>query len=178
LDQLKPIDTATMRVLLDSISDQMTKLSGSKTFEKQIHDKWFGYNPATKNDIRKAEDRLKVNLPHDYVEFLLISNGFRAFNSVEPTFLSIDRIDYLRNVDPELIKIWKQTGNDDVGEILEKSIIVAGIGEEQSFLLIPPDPQNKNWRYWKFAAWIPGAETYDNLKHYFSEVLDFMKSEK
>ena len=77
-----------------------------------------------------------------------------------------------------MIKIWKLTGNVETGELLKGSIVIAGIGEEQFFLLLPPDLQNTSWRYWKFASWIPGENPYTNMNHYFSEVLKFMKNEE
>ncbi len=168
-------DNFKMREILDSISIQMLRIKDYYYSEKQIASKWIGTNPATIEEIKKTEDRLNINLPQDYRDFILTSNGFHAFSTVHPTFHPIDKIDYLKNIDPELIAIWKQ-GMDDVGRILEKSIIIAGIKEEQSFLLIPPDLENDKWRYWEFASWIPGEVTYDNLTQYFKETLDFLKN--
>jgi cell wall assembly regulator SMI1 len=142
--------------------------------KSKVDSKWLGNDPATFKDINEAEKKLKVALPSDYKDFVLISNGFHAFNDVEPTFHSLDKIDYLYNIDPELIKIWIYTGNSDIAKILDRSIVIAGIQEEQMFLIIPPDTGMKNWRYWKFAAWIPGEEPYNDLMQYFKRVLDFM----
>ncbi|WP_120275255.1 SMI1/KNR4 family protein [Mangrovibacterium diazotrophicum] len=166
-----------MKMTLNSIAEQMLRLAEFEYSESQIKLKWFGNEPATLNIIEENEKRLEIKLPEDYKDFLLIANGFHAFNTVEPTFHPVNKIDYLKNIDPELIKIWKQTGNVEIGEILEQSIIIAGIGEEQLFLIIPPDSKNTNWRYWKFASWIPGEEPYNDLNQYFNEVLDFMKNE-
>ena len=126
--------------------------------------------------MKLTEERLKIHLPQDYKDFMKIANGFHAFSNVEPTFHPLDRIDYLIKIDPELISIWKDHGNRDVGEVLENSIIIAGISEEQYFLIIPPDSNNKTWRYWKFASWIPGQEPYKDMIEYFNAVLNFMKN--
>ena len=164
-----------MKTILESISKEMIRLAEFEYTEAQLQSEWFGNQPATLNLIEEAESKLHVTLPEDYKEFLLISDGFYAFNDVEPTFHTVETIDYLRNVDAELIQIWKEDGNEEVAAVLEQSIIVAGIDEEQSFLLIPPSENNQNWNYWKFASWIPGEELFDSLKHYFEDALDFMK---
>jgi cell wall assembly regulator SMI1 len=173
--KLKKNDMKDMEITLKSISEQMLRLADFEYLEDQVKSKWFGNEPASINKIEENEKRLEIELPEDYKNFLLIANGFHAFNTVEPTFHSVNKIDYLKNIDPELINIWNQTGNVEVGEILERAVIIAGNGEEQLFLLIPPDSKNTNWRYWKFASWIPGEEPYDDLEKYFNEVLDFMK---
>lgn len=112
-----------------------------------------------------------------FQEFLLISNEFAAPNDIEPTFLPIERVDYLKNIDNELIEIWTKDGIPTIGEELEKSIIIGGINEEQYFLIIPPNSKNLKWRYWKFASWIPGEEEYKSLYNYFEEVSDFLNQQ-
>ena len=170
-------NNTAMREILDSISVQMIKLKDLDYTETQIKSKWFGNIPATIDDIKKTEDRLKIILPQDYKDFLLTTNGFHAFSQIDPGFCSIDKVDFLKNIDPDLIRIWNQHGNVEIGKLLEKSIIIAGINEEQSFLIIPPDSDNDKCLYWKFAAWIPGEERFDDLMHYFSDALNFLKNE-
>ncbi|MBS2099618.1 SMI1/KNR4 family protein [Carboxylicivirga linearis] len=174
LEDYVPKDSSFYKTNLTSISKQMIRLAEYDFTENQVQSIWIGNRGATPEEIKKTEDRLRINLPNDYRDFILTSNGFQKINEVEPTFFSIGEIDYLKNVDTNLIEIWKAFGTYDIGKTLEKSIIIGGIMEEQSFLLIPPDNQYKNWRYWKFAAWIPGEEPYENLKEYFSKVLEFM----
>jgi len=166
-----------MREILESISNLMIELDDSDYSDDQIKSKWLGNKPATTEDIKGTEERLKIDLPQDYKDFLMISNGFHAFSPEEPTFLPFDRIDYLKNIDPDLIKIWFETGNEATAEALEKSIIVAGVTEDQSFLIIPPENESDNWSYWKFASWIPGEEPYDNFFHYLNDVQEFLNDE-
>jgi hypothetical protein len=42
--------------------------------------KWFGYPGATEEQILELENRLGVQLPPDYREFLKVSNGWRAYD--------------------------------------------------------------------------------------------------
>ncbi|WP_143756529.1 SMI1/KNR4 family protein [Chryseobacterium sp. RU37D] len=44
-------------------------------------------------------------MPEDYKDFLKITNGFSAPNTVEPTFMRVEDIDLLKNIDPELVEI-------------------------------------------------------------------------
>lgn len=147
---------------------------GDFTFtEEQTKNNWIGNSPAFIEDITQVEKLLNIILPDDYKDFLKVSNGFHASNSVEPTFISVDKIDYLKNIDPELINIWIETGNTEIEIELKNSIVIGGINEEQYFLLIQPTEKNTKWRYWKFASWIPGEEEYIDLINYWNHVISF-----
>ena len=178
LEDYIPIDTSFYKTNLTSISEQMIRLAEYDFTENQVQSKWIGNKGATIEEIKNTEERLRINLPNDYRDFILTTNGFQKINEIEPTFLQIEEVDYLKNVDANLIEIWKAFGTYEIGKTLEKSIIIGGIMEEQSFLLIPPDTVNKKWRYWKFAAWIPGEEPFKNLKDYFGRVLVFMNEQE
>ena len=152
-----------MQEILKSISLKMIEIGEYKYSNAQIKSKWLGNKPASIEEIISTEKRIKVSLPQDYREFMMISNGFRQFNNVEPTFHPLNEIDFLKKINPELIKIWKETGNVEIGEILESSILIGGKNEEQLFLIIPPDSKKASWRFWKFAAWMSGEEPHENL---------------
>ncbi|WP_312077038.1 SMI1/KNR4 family protein [Chryseobacterium sp.] len=138
--------------------------------KSQIQNQWIGFEPAKTETIKEAEKKLKIILPEDYKKFIQITNGFSAPNSVEPAFMKIEEIDYLKNIDKSgIIEAYHMPE-------LENSILVAGKDEEQYFLLIPPKDENSKWKYWKFANWIPGAEEYENFEVYFSDVLEFCKN--
>mgnify|MGYP000498278866 CR=1 FL=1 len=102
-----------------------------------------------------------------------ITNGFSQSTITEPEFYSINKIDWLKNIDHELINIWKENGPEEIGEQLERAIIVADSNKEQQFLLISPT-RNKEWKFWKFGNWIPGEEEYESLEVYFEETLEFL----
>jgi cell wall assembly regulator SMI1 len=165
-----------MKEQLKEISKTSIILANFEFPETLVLQKWLGYEPAADDQIADAENRLALSLPEDYKEFLKLCNGFHAPNNLEPTFLSIEKIDYLERLDPELSKIWTETGNIEIGEELRRSIMIAGLCEEQYFLLLPPK-DNLGWRYWKFASWIPGEQEYDDLSSYWSDVLEFNKEQ-
>lgn len=166
-----------MLKILQEISRKTLLLNEGSFTEEQRQTQWLGYPPATRDAISAAELRLGVTFPEDYVEFLLVSNGFsQTVESVNCSFLPVEEIDYLKVLDEDLIEIWEEYGVPEVAKELERSILIGGLGELQNFLLIPP-ADSLGWQYWKFASWIPGEEPHDSLKAYWNSELDFLKSQ-
>lgn len=165
-----------MKELLKEISALAIKLNRATLTDKQNELGWLGNNPASLEEIKLAESRLGIGLPYDYTSFLLLTNGFFTPNdSTEPTFETVSKIDYLKNIDTYLLEIWNEGILMDIGEQLNKAIVIGGLNDEQYFFLIPPDVANSAWQYWKFANWIPGEQRFERLETYFASVLDFMK---
>ncbi|WPU93415.1 SMI1/KNR4 family protein [Mucilaginibacter sabulilitoris] len=164
-----------MEFLLKQISQLAIKLGDVTFTDEQIKSDWLGNAPASATEIKLAEDRLGVELPQDYKDFLLVTNGFSAPNDIEPTFEHVSNIDFLKNIDSDLINIWSEVELVEIGKELAKSIVIAGINEEQYFLLIPPDSAGEKWKYWKFASWHPGEHPYRNLESYFRSVSHFIR---
>ncbi|MDF4202470.1 SMI1/KNR4 family protein [Maribacter sp. SA7] len=163
--------------LLKQISEKAIELADFEFTQEQTKNKWIGSKPASETEIYLTEKRLGIEFPSDFKKFLSISNGFSAPNDIEPTFESIDKIDYFKNIDGFLIEAYSNDKIEYIGKQLAKSIVVGGINEEQYFLLIPPDTQSGEWTYWKFANWFPGEEDHQNLKAYFRGVLDTLYEE-
>lgn len=166
-----------MDSLLKQISEKAIELADFEFTQEQTENKWIGTKPASETEIKLAEERLGLEFPVDYKEFLSITNGFSAPNDIEPTFEPIDKIDYLKNIDSFIIEAYSIDGIENIGKELEKSIIVGGINEEQYFLLIPSDLPTGKWKYWKFANWHPGEEEHENLESYFKNALEFINEE-
>lgn len=161
------------KILTDLFQKSLTTKDNNYFTPEQIKNNWIGNPPATKKEIEETELRLGIELPIDYKEFLLIANGYPTYNdAVEPSFEKITQIQYLKDFYPDIIDIWRDTGNEDISKELAKSIIIAGKQEEQWFLLIPPTDKNDNWKYWKFASWIPGEIEYKNLTEYFLDTIN------
>lgn len=169
-----------MKKLLSDISIHFIQLGESEfATDFQKENKWLGFDPASEEEIEAAEKRLNISFPEDYKNFLRITNGFTAPNIVETSFAKIEDVDYLEKLDPELIQIWgSNKGLEDDTYLLQKSILVAGIHEEQYFLLVPPNEKIDKWRYLKFAAWYPGIDEQTDLETYFNDVLQFIEENK
>lgn len=159
-----------MNKLLVEISKKAIKYENLNFTKIQIENNWLGNFPATEKQIAEKEAKLGLKLPEDYKAFLKITNGFSAPNNIEPSFESIEKIDFLKNIDNFTIECY------DLPE-LENAIIVAGISEEQYFLLLPPKSVNEKWKYWKFANWYPGEHPFENLNNYFEDVLKFIEDQ-
>ncbi|OSY89332.1 cell wall assembly protein [Tenacibaculum holothuriorum] len=166
-----------MKRLFKQLSESAIRLGDIVYAQEQINKGWIGNKPASNKEIKKLEESLALELPEDYKELIRLTNGFTAPNAIEPNFLSIEKVDYLRNIDQELIKAYRIEGLEQVGKLLEESILIGGLYEEQHFLLIPPNKTIAKWRYWKFANWIPGEEPYENLRHYFKTIIRFNQDE-
>ncbi len=82
-----------MKNLLYQISELALKLKDIEFSKRQVDNQWLGEEATSEFGISEVENRLKVQFPSDYKEFLLISNGFAAPNDIEPTFLPIESVD-------------------------------------------------------------------------------------
>lgn len=165
-----------MKTILHQISKLAIQLNKTTFTDEQIKSNWLGTTAASNAAILAAESRLGIELPKDYKRFLSITNGFfTPSDATEPTFEMIDKINYLKYVDAFLLEVWNKGILANVGEQLNRAIVIGGLNDEQYFLLIPPKGANSKWQYWKFANWIPGEEPYLNLESYFTSVLEHMK---
>ncbi|HEX8017190.1 MAG TPA: SMI1/KNR4 family protein [Flavobacterium sp.] len=160
-----------MKKLLTTISEKAIKNEDFNFTSEQIENNWLGTIPATEKQISNTENRLGIKLPKDYIEFIKITNGFSAPNDIEPSFENISNIDFLKNIEPFAIEAYSHLPE------LKNAILIAGIEEEQYFLLILPESENEEWKYWKFANWYPGEHPFGNLKEYFEDVLEFIVKE-
>ena len=167
---VKKYDTLDFVELMHELSFRAIEMDDYEFVQKP--EGWIGFDPCTDTDIALAEKRLNIEFPFDYVHFLKITNGFPAVNSIEPSFLPINQIDYTKNIDPSILEFGNSLP-EEISDKYERSIFIGGIDEEQAFLLIPPKKSKDMWEYWKFAYWIPGEERYNSLRDYFEFSAEF-----
>ncbi|MFL5752629.1 MAG: SMI1/KNR4 family protein [Bacteroidia bacterium] len=163
---------------LKEISKKAILLNDFDFSKDQLKTEWLGSAAATEAEILSTEKRLKIKLPNDYIEFIKYSNGFPQTSSISCSFLPIGKIEYLRILDEDLVKLY--TSSDilkEIGEALASSILVGGLNEEQQFLLIPPKTSSGKWSYWKFANWDPVETRFSSLLEYFASDLSFLINE-
>lgn len=172
-----------MQKLLKEISKRAILLNDITFSKEQIDTEWLGNPSATEEDIEIAEQRLNVKLPSDYIDFLKICNGFQASTFVFSTFLPVNEIGYLKDLDEDTVETWCEIDEFDDNNLnemktnLARSILIGGLNEEQYALLIPPKRIGDKWGYWIFASWIPGEEVLDNFVDYFNGQLNVLQSE-
>ena len=105
-----------MKKTLSILFEKSIELGDEEYTKEQLSMKWIGNPPATFEEIKLTENRLGIELPSDYKEILLISNGFpTSTNALEPSFQKVNEIDYYRNFEWNCIDIWKN--NDELKEI-------------------------------------------------------------
>jgi SMI1 / KNR4 family (SUKH-1) len=155
--------------ILERISEAIYNKSESN--DKNNSKKWLGNSPATLQQIKAAELRLNTHLPKEYIQFLKASNGFDAFELM-PELLPINKIDWLKNCDPELVEIWcdEMQEFDEFTSSLRSSLLIGGLNDEQQVLLIP-SKSKKDWECWFFASWIPGEQSYRNFRYFMENQL-------
>lgn len=142
---------------------------------------WLGFDPATEEEIEKAEQRLGTILPPSYKEFLLTSNGFKQLSCFVWDILPVGRIEWLRTFEPHLIEIYsydhlaisdadyfvygeKQRSEFMRNEYLIDTLAVSGWGDASLILLNPHVKFGKEWEAWVFANWLPGANRYRSFE--------------
>ncbi len=165
--------------LLKHISVRAIKKTDFEYEENNISKNWLGFSPAKKDHIAEAETRMNVKLPKEYKDFLAVTNGFYPF-SFTPTLLPVEKIDWLKNLDSQLVKIWSESMKEvdkDFVKSFSNSILIGGHQEEQQLLLIP-STKSKNWECWFFANWIPGETRYANFRYYMENQLQELETEE
>ncbi len=83
---------------------------------QQIKNNWIGNLPATEKKLKKLNQDLELNYEPIIKNFLKIANGYPTYNdAVElSSFEKINQIEYLKNFDPDMIKIWSQKQTEDI----------------------------------------------------------------
>ncbi len=169
----------TWKELLNELSKYAVKSKYFETIDGLNSERLINL-PTNIETIKKHESRLNVSLPQDYKRFLLTSNGLKSYSSTCPTLIPINKIDFLKNIEPELVEIFFEVYNEhnsDQAKSFENSILIGGLKEEQKLLLIP-DKYFKNWKCWFFANWNPGETEYRSFRFYIESELLELKNEK
>lgn len=138
---------------------------------------WLGYAGASEEQIAAAEKRLGMQLPPDYASFLRATNGWRVLYQFIPGLWSVEKIDWLRTTDADLVGIWSAPDMKAI-DIYESKHIESTLrisdqeyGGTQILLLNPgvitPDGE---WEAWSMAHWHPGANTYPSFWELMQEL--------
>lgn len=160
-----------IHTLLKKISEIAVKYRTTSLTDDQKKNKWLGHLPSSMESIQNKEQHLCLSFPADYVEFLLITNGFTAPNAIAPYFEKVEDIGFLKDLEPELFQSLENK------EEMENSILIAGHRDEQFFFLAPPSSEFNKWRYFMYAKWQPVEVEFEDLQAYFQDSLEFMEEE-
>jgi hypothetical protein len=156
--------------LLNRISRMAIEQKTMEFSQEFLQSESLSRPPASKEEVKRLEHRLNLTLPEDYRKFLLTSNGFESFSSTGVTLASAEKVDYLTNVNEQLMDIWAESMDDINPEFCEKlksSIIIGGHEEEQQLLLVPL--KDNSWECWHFSSWMPGEVVYQGFRFYMED---------
>lgn len=142
-----------------------------------ISSKWLGNDPAPEENILATEEKIGIQLPADYREFLKASNGFSAHNYASPNLLTVQETDWLSVLDSDLVDYVEQIlewNKDKYAQLSKKCLLVSGIHEEEQVLLFPTS--DNGWECWSLV--LPGGceETwYPSFRYYMEHQLFFLE---
>jgi hypothetical protein len=146
---------------------------------------WLGYPPATEEQIGTLEQRIGIQLPPSYRQFLKISNGFRQPGVLVPRLFSIPDVEWYHVRNQDVIDDWHDVVQSTINDIFEEQPNDDEIAEEglwEWFLpytleisaqetngtacyLLNANRVNEDgeWQAFLFAHWIPGVAAYPSF---------------
>jgi len=145
----------------------------------------FTASGAGEERIAALESRLGLRLPKSYREFLAASDGlFGGFVMLLP----VEQVDWLRNLEPDMIKGWVDEENEATDEQyarygpdqdcifmrprhLRTALQISTSIDGDVLLLIPEVRFGDEWEAWFLGAKNPGAYRYRSFAELFDEVL-------
>ncbi|MGW3351175.1 SMI1/KNR4 family protein [Nonomuraea rubra] len=135
--------------------------------------------PATAAEVHKLEERLGVELPPSYRQFLLFANGWGSDDDC--CLLRVAEVGWLRDVDPPRAKIWSAPKPENSWSVPDElyfvygpeqdsihyrgeyvpDTLLAGYWSDGVALLNPHVRTSEGeWEAWHLAPWLPGANRY------------------
>ncbi|TQS25517.1 SMI1/KNR4 family protein [Microbispora sp. KK1-11] len=129
--------------------------------------------PADELEVIRLEERLGVNLPPSYRQFLLYSDGWGV---EEYSLWPVAEVGWLRDVAPSTVEAWsvstdevpddlyfvygKEQNNHAIRMEYLPDTLLVGLWDGDLLLnphVMTPDGE---WEAWLLAAWMPGAERH------------------
>lgn len=145
----------------------------------------FGSEGASEQVIQQAEQRLGVQLPASYREFLLATNGLNQPVCQMPAtggdYLRADQLEWFRVKNDDWIQAWSdlEDASDDEyfvygedqdsccfrKEYLNGALQISDNGDAGVYLLNPAvKDSDGEWEAWHLANWMPGASRYESFE--------------
>ncbi len=164
------------------LSDEQLQAQQSQEI---LDSRWLGFAGATNDEIQKVEDRLGIELPPSYRQFLHTSNGWRNSGKIISRIWSTNEIAWFRVRNQDWIdaytdpydklptipdKEYFKYGNEQDPvifrvEYLQTALEISDVGDSGIYLLNPKVVTKEGeWEAWFFATWLPGAVRYCSFK--------------
>lgn len=135
--------------------------------EAAREEQWFGFPPATNDQIVNAEQLLKISLPDDIRAFYRVTNGWMVCGHSVYDIRPIEKLCWLSDGSPDLWSICKVDGDppEDEGERewwyeqgvkVCRSLMLNTRGADSTLLFDPEaDVTTNELRFGTWAAWNP-----------------------
>lgn len=149
--------------------------------KSKIKNNWLGYNPTTDIEIEKKEKELNVELPESYKNFLKTSNGFKQISTFAGHLLPIEKIGFLKDLEPDLYEVYEleefDVSDEDYFNYTDSQVtvnfriefllsaIVISLNVDGTVVLLNPQIKfGKEWEAWVFSNSNPGPERFKSFK--------------
>ncbi|MGF7235069.1 MAG: SMI1/KNR4 family protein [Frankia sp.] len=152
-----PVTVPEWRSFLRSYSADYLRVATEREVAElddvQREKQWLGYEPATEEAVRAAEERLGVRLPPSYRNFLLASNGWRNIDVLLNDLLNVEEIGWFSALAPELYEIWSddEESDEESEDWLRQCVLLSGPADGDCWYLdasvIQPDGE------WTACEW-------------------------
>jgi hypothetical protein len=86
------------------------------------------YPPATEAEVRELEERLGMELPPSYRQFLLFANGWGSDDDC--CLLRIEEVGWLRDVDPSRAESWSEPKPENSWSVPDELYFVYGLEQD------------------------------------------------
>jgi hypothetical protein len=147
--------------------------------------RWLGFAGAATEEITAVENRLGIELPPSYRQFLQTSNGwrnsgkfiYRIWSTTEIVWFKDRHQDWIdayahpsKNLATISEKEYLVYGNkqDPITfrvEYLQTALEISDVGDAAIYLLNPQVVTKQGeWEAWFFANWLPGATRYRSFR--------------
>jgi len=181
-----------LRSLLTEISRLQieNKRNGAVLSSDKVTAGWLGEPGAAESEITAAEQRLGVELPPSYSDFLADSNGFseigpfiyRLYSAAEIDWFPVRNQDWIDayQMDPDISP--EEHLLDPMDSVRFRTSYLSSclqISEEGDSAVVLLNPKVINhegeWEAWFFANWNPGAHRYPSFRAYVESELESLK---
>ena len=157
-----------------------------KEHQIMLENKWFGYAKATSDQIESAERHLGIQLPPDYKQFLLVTNGWESFRYYPlglTDLLPIKEVDWFAQKDKRIGRLeqWIELQHNGrletsmhVPEDHLRATLMIGESDGNECLLLNPLVKTKNgeWEAWSYGP-EDGFDRVPSFWHLMQEYADF-----
>ena len=162
-------------------------VEGKGIDKESVQKKSLTYDPATKSAINAKEKSLGVKLPPSYIEFLLVSNGFKIISPFLDNLFPIEKIDWAKNLEEKwLLDMYSSDASEVSDEqyfyyeedqdpalsrnrYIPESLEISEWYDGMCVFLNPVIKFGDEWEVLVSATWYPGIRRYKSFREYLWE---------